>query len=272
MPKDNRTITNDIVFSIVMEENEDIAKQLVAKIVNRDLSELEDLTVEQQKTRQVMLQSKGIRFDIYMSGNRKVIDTEMQTSKQQNLVSRSRYYVSVNDCKCLGRGMDYSDLPETVIIFICTFDPFGMKYAKYITHEGLYIDDEHKKEVSEETDYDSKITKIFLNASKDVEYWNVSEDLKNVLQYISTQKPTDAFTNKLQEAVVDVCSRKEDEIMDLERYVAEKEFLAVKARVKGIIKELLDIDMPVEKIAKVTKLSVEKTNDLIEEIKKEQHS
>ena len=164
MPKNNRTITNDIVFSLVMEEHEDIAKQLLSKMVNRDISELKDLTVEQQKTRQVMVQSKGIRFDIYMAGNRKVFDAEMQNSKLKNLVFRSRYYVSVNDCKYLGRGMDYSELPETVIIFICTFDPFGMKYAKYITHEGLYIDEEYNNEVSEETGYDCKITKILAQS------------------------------------------------------------------------------------------------------------
>lgn len=271
MPKNNRTITNDIVFSIVMEENEDIAKQLVAKIVNRDLSELEDLTVEQQKTRQVMLQSKGIRFDIYMSGDRKVIDTEMQNSDEQNLVFRSRYYVSVNDCKCLGKGMNYSKLPETVIIFICTFDPFGMKYAKYITHEGLYADDRYEKEVSKETKYDSKITKIFLNASKDIEHWNVSEGLKNVLEYISTQKPTDEFTTEMQNAVVDVCNRKEEEIMDLERYVAEQRFLSSKETTAKIIRALAKKKIPIEDLADATDLSVEEINELLEKTK-EEHS
>ena len=271
MPKNNRTITNDIVFSIVMEEYKNLAKQLVAKIVNKDLSELKDLTVEQQKTRQVMLQSKGIRFDIYMAGEHRVIDTEMQTSKQQDLVSRSRYYVSVNDCKCLGKGMNYSKLPETIIIFICTFDPFGMKYAKYITHEGLYTDDQYKNEVSKKAGYDNKVTKIFLNASKDVKYWNASEDLKNVLQYISTQKPTDAFTSQLQEAVVDVCNKKEEEIMDLERYVAEKEFLAAEKAATQVIKDFLKAGVPIKEVIKATKLSPEKVNELLEEIK-EEHS
>ena len=143
-----------------------------------------------------------------------------------------------------------------------------MKYAKYITHEGLYIDEEYKNEVSEETGYDSRITKIFLNASKDVEYWNVSEELKNVLKYISTQKPTDEFTIEMQNAVVDVCNRKEDEIMDFERYVAEKEFLTAKREKMEAIKEMMDSNLPIELIAKISRLPINKTNDLIAEIEK----
>lgn len=270
MPKNNKTITNDIVFSIVMEEYEDIAKQLVAKIVNRDLSELKDLTVEQQKTRQVMVQSKGIRFDIYMAGEREFFNTEMQNTKIPDLPLRSRYYVSANDCKILKKGDDYGKLLNAVIIFICTFDPFGLKCAKYITHEGLYTDDQYKNEVSKKAGYDNKVTKIFLNASKDVEYWNVSEDLKNILQYISTQKPTDAFTENLHEAVQDVWDRKEDEIMDLERYISDRTNLMLQEK---MVEFLHKRGMSIEEIAKDEDiyLSESEIKELLEK-SKEGHS
>ena len=77
--------------------------------------------------------------------------------------------------------------------------------------------------------------------------------------------------SKLQEAVVDVCNKKEEEIMDLERYVAEKEFLAAEKATTQVIKDFLKAGVPIKEVIKATKLSPEKVNELLEEIK-EEHS
>ena len=63
--------------------------------------------------------------------------------------------------------------------------------------------------------------------------------------------------------------------MDFERYVAEQNFLTAKEEKMETIKKLLKRNMPIEDIADITRVSVEKVNDLIAEIKKlekEEHS
>lgn len=60
--------------------------------------------------------------------------------------------------------------------------------------------------------------------------------------------------------------------MDLERYAAEKEFLAAEKAATQVIKDFLKAGVPIKEVIKATKLSPEKVNELLEEIKEEQHS
>ena len=41
---------------------------------------------------------------------------------QKNLPKRMRYYQCAIDNSALNKGRDYNDLPDTFIIFLCTFD------------------------------------------------------------------------------------------------------------------------------------------------------
>ena len=59
--------------------------------------------------------------------------------------------------------------------------------------------------------------------------------------------------------------------MDFERYVAEKEFLSVRELERKVAGRLFKMGIPVEDIAKVIRLSVEKTVALIEEYEKEEN-
>lgn len=69
---------------------------------------------------------KGVRLDIYAEDeNRTHYNVEMQVQKKACLGKRSRYYHSQMDMECLVSGTDYTELPDTFVIFICDFDPFG---------------------------------------------------------------------------------------------------------------------------------------------------
>lgn len=60
--------------------------------------------------------------------------------------------------------------------------------------------------------------------------------------------------------------------MDLERYASEKEFLAVRDLERGVAGRLFKMGIPIEDIAKVIRLSVEKTVVLIEEYEKKMNN
>lgn len=49
----------------------------------------------------------------------------------QTIIRRSRFYQSVMDTDHLKKNQSYRTLPETDILFICTFDPFGEGLPQY---------------------------------------------------------------------------------------------------------------------------------------------
>jgi predicted transposase/invertase (TIGR01784 family) len=55
----------------------------------------------------------------------------MQNTNQRDLERRVRYYQSGIDRNFLAKGADYSDLPESFIIFICDFDYYNRGLACY---------------------------------------------------------------------------------------------------------------------------------------------
>ena len=54
-----------------------------------------------------------------------VLMCERQVKKKSALGKRSRYYQSQMDMEMLLSGSEYEELPNTYVIFICDFDPFG---------------------------------------------------------------------------------------------------------------------------------------------------
>ena len=117
----------------------------------------------------------------------------MQASDKhkQSLGKRTRYYQSVLDGNSLHKGMLYSDLRPTYIIFICTFDPFGKKFAKY-TFKTLCEQD------TTLAINDSSL-KIILNTTGDKHKLN--KDLQILLEYIDTGVAQDDFTMALASEV-----------------------------------------------------------------------
>ena len=95
------------------------------------------------------------------------------------------------DTDNLLKGEHYSKLPESFIIFICTYDPIGDNLPSY-TYKTCCI--ENPKRIMKD-----KITKKFYNATaykqeKDME-------ISAFLGYICNQKTVDDFTSKIDSFV-----------------------------------------------------------------------
>ena len=77
-----------------------------------------------------------------MRDENRIINVEMQTGHKKELPKRSRYYQSVADVSTTSTGAKYRDLPENILIFICTFDPFDRDFPRYTFQ---YICNEDKR-------------------------------------------------------------------------------------------------------------------------------
>ena len=140
----------------------------------------------------------------------------------------------------ISTGTDYKELPDTYVIFICDFDPFGFGKYKYTfdmicTETGEMLDDGART--------------IFLS-TKGTNGSEVSEGLRKFLGYVaadiaaSTEDFDDDYVRSLQKSVSKI---KSDREMG-ERYMLLKELLSdertegrAEGRTQGKAEDVIDL-------------------------------
>ena len=199
---------------------------------------------------------------LYLKDSDKVFDIELQNAIDFDLPFRTRYYQSMIDTDNLLKGEHYSKLPESFIIFICTYDPIGDNLPSY-TYKTCCI--ENPKRIMKD-----KITKKFYNATaykqeKDME-------ISAFLEYICNQKTVDDFTSKIDSFVQNIkqqeVNRKEYQTMNLhdrDNFLrGKKEGITQGAYEKAIetAKKMLKNNISLEIIVECTGLSVQTIKNL----------
>lgn len=181
--------TDDFLFCKIMEEREDIARELVELILDKKISKV---VVQKQETIEMTSDGKGIRLDVYAQDERETIyDLEMQTTMRANLAKRSRYYQGMIDLNLMKRGGKYEELRPTYIIFLCLTDPFGQG-------NHIYTFENQCKE-NEQMILGDETCKIFLNASGTKE--DVSDGLMDFFQMLNTGEGKTELTRKIHDEV-----------------------------------------------------------------------
>ncbi|MDO4988727.1 MAG: Rpn family recombination-promoting nuclease/putative transposase [Synergistes sp.] len=191
---ENITITNSIMFALVM-SNPANCKEMIERILGIKIVKLK--IAESEKSITLNPFTKGTRLDIYAEDDEgTAYDIEMQayTSTSDILAKRSRAYLSRLDGmrEALPKGEDYGKLRKSYIIFVCSYDPFGLGLAKY----------EFATFCTENKDLELKdgARRIFLNAKGDTK--TLSDELANLLKYIGGEEPSDEYTENLNTEVI----------------------------------------------------------------------
>ncbi len=126
------------------------------------------------------------------SESRKVYDVEIQTSRKPDIARRTRAYHAMMGGDILDKyrsgGRTYSDIPDTFVIFICTFDPFSMGKHVY-TFMNFCCEDKNLA-------LNDGGTTIFLNTrGKD----KADVKLKAFLDFIMGRESEDPFIQTLSQ-------------------------------------------------------------------------
>lgn len=185
-----QTIANRYMFYKVFSSNPDACRNLLEILLNIKIVKIEYPLGE--KDFEADIDAHAIRVDIYTEDDNHVYDIEMQTTYETDLPERSRYYQALMDVDKLKAGQFYGDLKDSIVIFICTFDPFDEAKPKY---EFRNLDVENGK-----TELGDRTKKIFFNVNEYDKIKN-DEELKNLLEYFSSSKAGSAFTNSLDKLV-----------------------------------------------------------------------
>ena len=122
------TFTDDFIFSRVMHD-ENICRQVVELILGVRIGKIHYLSAQDEHKTDP--DSMRIIMDVFLRDDNRIITVEMQTGHKKELPRRSRYYQSVADVSTTPTGATYRNLPDNILIFICTFDPFDRTFPRY---------------------------------------------------------------------------------------------------------------------------------------------
>lgn len=204
-------LSNDILFYLVMQDPKR-CRTLLEMILG---FEIERVEVIPQKTIQPGFFQKGIRLDIFAKDPKNTrYDVEMQTSRNKALGKRFRYYQGKVDYDALERGHHYKDMPNSYIIFICTFDPFGKEQYRYTI-----------KPICEEVDIDVNSGQTWIVLNTEGKNGNISQEMKEFLAYVKDSceaNVTNGYLEGISAAVAEFLSGEwRDDIMTLEERLQE---------------------------------------------------
>lgn len=179
--------TNNFLFTRIMEENPDLCVDLTELVLGRKVRGFKKDSLGKEHAVKITPDSKGVRLDLYFEDSDALYDIEMQTTSEPDLPRRYRYYQDMTDMAALDAGQEYGALPESYIVFLCTFDPFGEGHVKYefqnysLHDKPIPLGDGTKKVA---------ICAFGKEAEND-------PTLNAFLKFMSTNEPTDDFTNRL---------------------------------------------------------------------------
>lgn len=232
------TIKDNFLFGAVMME-EEICRGFLERVLGFSIAQVE---VCREKSIVYHPEYRGIRLDVYAKDEKNThYNIEMQVVKKPELGRRVRYYHGQIDMELLLSGRDYTELPDTYVIFICDFDPFGEK--KY-----CYTFENHCQEVPG-LGLGEGSRSIFLSTMGENDE-EVSKELVRILRFVKADLEEcerdfeDEFICHIQETIRRIKgSRKmEERFMILEEMLRDERAEGIaEGKVKGKAEAVLEL-------------------------------
>lgn len=247
------TIKHNFMFGVVMIDPEN-CKGFLERVLQIKIDYVE---VSLEKSIVYHPEYKGVRLDVYAKDEKNTrYNVEMQVLRRAALGKRSRYYQSQMDMEILLAGSEYEDLPNSYVIFVCDFDPFGKK--KYV-----YTFQTRCKE-SEETELEDGRNILFLSTYGENEL-EVPKELVNFLKFVkadlkgSDEDFHDTYVKKLQEFIHHVKENRklEERFMVFEEMLRDERKEGRKDALHQVVMKMFLQGFDDEKIMEICEISKE---------------
>jgi len=259
---DELVYSDDFMFGKVMEDP-GLCREVIECLLQHPIGEL--TTVQTQREFQFTSDGKPIRLDVYNKDSDNVVyDTEMENLNHKSVEShelprRSRFYQSSIDIDFIDKGESYKKLPDSNVMFICTFDPFGKGRS-------IYTFKELCKENSE-LELKDGTAKIFYNCT--YQGSDIPEAIREFYDYVTTGKAKSKLTQRINDAVEkgrknwnwrSQYMREFERLLDArEEGREEKEF--------EIITNMIQSGMGIKEIANACKIPLERVKEISDGLK-----
>ena len=183
------TFTDNFIFSHVMHD-ENICRQVVELILGVRIGKIHYLSAQDEHKTDP--DSMRIIMDVFLRDEDKIINVEMQTGHKKELPRRSRYYQSVADVSTTPSSSLYPNLPDSILIFICTFDPFDKNFPRYTFQYSC--DEEPQLKLKDGS------LRIFLNTATE-ELNNLDQKLQAFYHYIQKGEVESELTQNISRKI-----------------------------------------------------------------------
>lgn len=187
---DNLKISNSFIFAKVM-RNPELCKGMLESLLDITIDHIEYPT-----------DSKNMRLEVYLeNGKGTIYNVVLQVANSgtsAQLSQKAGYFQKAIDLEAIAQGIYYDELPDSFVIFICTFDVFEQGLWKYTFKSGC-------KETN--TFLDDGTTMVFFNASGIK--GTISKNTENILKFIKDNIAEDDFTKKLAQEIQKIKEDKE---------------------------------------------------------------
>lgn len=195
------TFTDDFMFCKILTSKPELCKELLELILEIKIRKIN--FPEAQKGIEQTYDGRGIRLDVYVEdADNTVYDIEMQTTKQNDLAKRTRYYQGMIDLNLIQRGSKFKALKKSYIIFICLSDPFKKNLPVYTFENRCKQDDA--------ISLGDDAYKVIINASGSRE--GLSAEMSDFLDFLQGKDNDGILSSKLNAAVKNAIKRKEWEV------------------------------------------------------------
>ena len=255
------TISSAFLFGAVM-TNPEHCKDLLERALEIKIARVE---VSKEKSIVYNPEYKGVRLDVYAAdGNNTHYNIEMQALPVTAIKKRARYYHGQVDMELLLSGLPYAELPDTYVIFICDFDPFGLRKYRYTMEKVCKEEPEFMMEDGAHT--------VFLS-TKGQNPEEVPRELVNFLKYVeaplseSENDFQDEFVERLQKTVKEIKVSREmgARYMTLEELLRDERREGREEAVRDIVRRLLAAGNGVEELSKILQIPVEKIEKIAQD-------
>ena len=248
------TFQDDFMFCKVL-QNMKICKRILELVLEEELS-IKNIT--SQKTIENHSESKLVRLDVLAEDEKKNnFNIEMQMVNNDKIPQRMRLYQASIDVYMTEKGTFYANMPNTVIIFFCMFDPIGKGLPIY-TFKNICEEDKNIK-------LNDGTTKIIINVKA---YEKVKNpELKGLMKYICDGIVTTSLTKEIEMAMSNI-KQNTTFLKEYKSFYATMQDARMEGRMEGRIqgsydtkietaKKLIGMNLSIEQIAQATGLSIE---------------
>lgn len=131
---------DDLTIRLMLRENPELAELLCRIILARENLHVVKLRTQYDASRGGI--ARGITLDALTRDDAGSVENfEIQIGASGLDPKRGRYHSSVMDVEHLDPGEDFSELPESFVIFICDDDPYGKGEPVYVAKRNVYTTD-----------------------------------------------------------------------------------------------------------------------------------
>lgn len=224
------TIKDNFMFGAVM-KNPEKCKAVLECILDIKIRKIE--YPELEKTINNTYESRSIRLDVYVEDdNNTIYNIEMQATNKKNLPKRTRYYQGMIDLNIINKGEDFNKLKKSYVIFICDYDEFGLG-------RHIYTFEKRCKEIPDLVLGDDTVV-VILNTKGTAD--DVSDDMKDLLNFIGGDEPNSELAKSLNEEVQKVKSNEDWRRDYMTMKMLLKEQLSL-GETKKTVSQIRDIDI-----------------------------